>query len=1385
MSLILASDVGVYKFWSNVIDIFAKHYKADRITLTIPHDLTDVRNTPWGLKASWNMFGLPEDVVVSKRGDQSSDGHLAEEWETMEEYQVVTPGSVVVDEPFWSVQENRDGVVYNQLQHLEIENSPLLEANSVHRVLERGGSVVVLNREYQNLHGQLQTSDMTPGGTMLNADTPIVTPLAPVARAPPQQLRDPLKDEDAAPTQAAYDPTRLGPRQARLRHNLDFEEYEQAVSSPWSQSPAPSPAIQHNADHNPFFNANMGSVDEGAFSPNSDEGTVAYDGQQMFEAIGMESALSVIHIPLVHPSTARAIATSGFHEAKGQVPVGILSFESKVVPYPANLVESVTALAPFIATAMSAALSHSNILHQLAYDGADRPNVSTVRLNTGETSPSVQSGPYSPAFGSIDATISSALRVESNNGESSLRYDSSAVPSSDATESRRASAASMYSDEAAEDVAGRTTSPPGPRRPNLSDRRLLSAPDVIDRDHSSRSSSGRRRSRIPSRALLHSLGANLQSSFRPARSQPGGPEDQIETEVLLQPSSRLIRVIVDAIPVCVYTASPVTGLITWVNERTLAYTGLTAARFLKRSWDSLHPDDRSAYQSGWEAAMQAGEGYSTQTRMRRFDGAYRWFMCRIVPLRDSKGAIVHWFGTMMDIHEQKEAERDAARRAETAASESKYRSLAEASPQIVFAANSDVGIAYANTQWAKFSGQSAEDACGLGFLSYVHPEDRKLCAMPRSNVPHEENDAITRELRLLDRTGDYKWHLIKCVCVAKRSRTEPETWLGTCTDINEHKLLETKLQEARDAATRSAQSKASFLANSSHELRTPMIGIIGMVNFLLDTNLTAEQLDYAHTIQQSAEALLSVINDILDLSKVEAAQMKLVKESFDPRSMVEDAMELLSSMAMSKGLELNFVVEQDVPTALIGDRIRLRQIALNICGNAIKFTSTGEIFTRCYVVTNPSLEADEVEVAWETVDTGPGFTADEEKSIFKPFSQLDASLTRRHGGTGLGLVISRQLAELHGGSLYCTSTKGVGSTFTFTARFKIAPEALPAYEATRARKASSGQVVASPLNEGPVDRFDVLILSHTLYSIVSLDHHIRLILPPKAQANIVTTDKLPAAIASVSKSRETYTHIIVNLPDTAQMLDLLAAVHAATADASTLPHFILITTPVERNAIKDAAAARSIALPDEKVHFAFKIIKPSKLATYFQAGMMRTDQPARHVVSSSAAAQQTVATQKAVFSTMTSSVGQQGFRVLLVEDNPVNQKVMSKFCVKIGLGVDVVGDGQQCLDRLDASPGVYSLILMDLHMPVLDGYETCTRIRALEREAREAAPEGKKDAVRRMPIIALSANVLSDVAERCAAAEFDQYLSKPVSFSQLATRISELLPNAVVTNQAK
>lgn len=613
---------------------------------------------------------------------------------------------------------------------------------------------------------------------------------------------------------------------------------------------------------------------------------------------------------------------------------------------------------------------------------------------------------------------------------------------------------------------------------------------------------------------LHSFGADFQSSFSTltaTANPPSGDQlthvrsNSVEVHDMLPPSEKLLRIIIDALPVQVFMATPSDGSITWANAKYLAYRGQDSREIMQDPWHTIHKDDLTQYMELWKRSLHSGVQLSHKVRLQRFDGQYRWFFVKIAPLKDKRQNIVHWVGTNMDFHEQHIAETNAARQQETAASEAKYRALANSSPQIVFAVTKQSGLTFCNSQWTNYSGQTEEDARGVGFTDFVHPEDLQKCRLPSftedgtpAEVPismqaedntdvdtskdsssHEDSSltptvtnastgegnsqrdvhqlpqaklsklattgilkvvrdtdgrpSYSTEVRLRNKDGKFRWHLVRVLRSELRDSDEDDqTWYGTCTDINDHKLLEHTLKETMDA-------KSRFLSNMSHEIRTPLNGITGMVNFLIDSNLTAEQMEHVNIIRNSTEGLRDLINDILDLSKVEAGMITLNMDWLHVRSLIEEVNDLTSALAIDKGLELNYIVDEDVPLMVKGDRFRIRQVLLNVIGNAIKFTERGEVFVRCQLLEPEAsqLTPFQAVVQFEIIDTGSGFTENEAEFLFKRFSQIDGSSTRQHGGTGLGLAISMQLVELHGGRMKASSIPGKGSTFTFSIKFSL------------------------------------------------------------------------------------------------------------------------------------------------------------------------------------------------------------------------------------------------------------------------------------------------------------------------------------------------------------
>lgn len=1218
----LGAEPGLAAWWTAVTTIMREYYGAERATLAVPADASDIENVPWGQKTTWNAtFGQgsphattyqetpgagsqnirvqqatpqpeerPSTLIPDRRPKLFSHHSFAGYERQKSDADVSTPVMPVRprgplraashapqtparEHPLRQVsQASFDGsssplpglkntsthnpsfsdpdfssvggestvptTVFSVLRALDHEPDTLIDNTGVNRVLERG-RVVTLTRDYS-------TSMSTSREDLVEKEK--------------SEENKPYTEKGTAGRShagVAFKPASLGVGSLSIRPR--YEEYEQYPASPWAQSPAPSPAIQNDAEKNPFFTT--GNVDEETFNPSKSPQDYAQYG--VVEAIGVDRASTVTHIPLIHPTLSQVMhnAETGtpaqmpslsrrqseqspetsIHprdSSTRRAPIAILSILSPVVPYPRNLTNSLKHLAPHLATSFSNAWQFTNALVQINSARQRRvigqvsgsTNISDpeslddlLHFDLGDvthsaagsvTSPSDYSGrsKHSPG-GSITGTPGWDAASLGFSSKHSIGSTPGHLAGSDAVESyfdakKRTTRAPSQSKAAEKKVEIRPSVNPVVE---YYDEDALTPRNEQGTSKDEPSTSGKKIQHQRGHSLLHSYGADFGSSFQslPVATTPGGRTPAIpghgrrnsitETFDMPPPSESLLRTIIDSLPVQIFTAAPTTGAITWVNSKFLIYGGQDTRQVLQDPWESIHPDDRQSYLEQWNKSLRTGQQLQKKVRLKRFDNCYRWFYVRVAPLKNKRQQIVHWIGTNMDFHEQHLAELNSARQQETAASEAKYRALANSSPQIVFVVSNRRGLTFCNSQWTTFSGQAEQDALVSGFLEYVHPDDVVKCKLPdigedgSTNVPtsippehsrhsshnssssddsSETDNTVTSpgstpekmdmpqaklsklastgilkvakdadgrasystEVRLRSKDGEYRWYLVRILLEkALADDSAEESWYGTATDINDHKLLEQTLKETMDAKTR-------FLSNMSHEIRTPLNGISGMVNFLQDSPLNAEQLEHVNIINSSTSSLLNLINDILDLSKVEAGMIKLSMEWMHLPSLLEEVNDLNMGLAIQKGLELNYLIEDGVPSMVKGDKFRIRQVLLNVVGNAIKFTPKGEIFVRCKLQSperSGPLEENETMIRFEVIDTGRGFTESEAKYLFKRFSQIDASSTRQHGGTGLGLAISMQFVELHGGKMDARSVPGKGSTFFFTIKFGL------------------------------------------------------------------------------------------------------------------------------------------------------------------------------------------------------------------------------------------------------------------------------------------------------------------------------------------------------------
>ncbi|HEY3382807.1 MAG TPA: response regulator [Vicinamibacterales bacterium] len=564
--------------------------------------------------------------------------------------------------------------------------------------------------------------------------------------------------------------------------------------------------------------------------------------------------------------------------------------------------------------------------------------------------------------------------------------------------------------------------------------------------------------------------------------------------------------------------------------------------------------------------------------------------------------------------------------------------------------------------------------------------------------------------------------------ITRRHRAELEV------ELTNRRLQEATLEAQRLAreAEQASIAKSEFLANMSHEIRTPMNGVIGMIDLLSDTGLTAEQQQYADIVHVSADALLALINDILDFSKIEARRLELEHIDFDLQVTLENTAELLSPKAHEKGIRITCLVAQDIPNLLCGDPGRLRQVLVNLAGNAVKFTDAGEVVLRA------DLERDDDEcvvIRFSVTDTGIGIPADRLAFLFNPFTQVDGSTTRRYGGTGLGLAISKQLVELMQGRIGAESAEGRGSTFWFTATFD--------------KQSARSMRVAEP--PAGLSGARVLVIDDYATNRLLV---MRLLAAWGCHAvEAGDADEAWALLRGAAEAGTPFDAAIVDmLLSETSGLELGRRIKADPITARTA--LVMMTSlgqKGEARALEDAGFSAYLTKPIRRRH----------LHDCLALALGRQAQPqsdgrqpiiTRHTLAESEAQRKRV-------------------RVLLAEDNPVNQRVALAMLLKIGFQGHAVRTGREALNEVQANP--YDVVLMDCQMPDMDGYEAAREIRKLP------APVGI------IPIVALTANAMQGDREHCLAAGMNGYIPKPVTALAIAEAISRCLEEAAARRSAR
>ncbi len=790
----------------------------------------------------------------------------------------------------------------------------------------------------------------------------------------------------------------------------------------------------------------------------------------------------------------------------------------------------------------------------------------------------------------------------------------------------------------------------------------------------------------------------------------------------------------------------------------------------------VHGEDRGSIQVELKRALlqevQAGFDFRIVTR----DGLARWVSMAYQPVRNAAGEFAGVRGSIRDVTERKQVT-EALRE-----SEERYRRIIEGITDYQYTVRIENGRAVETTQspaCVTVTGYTVEEFVANPdlWIQMVVPEDREL-VIKRIHQILAGHDGPPIDHRIIKKNGDVRW-VNDTIILFKDASGKLLSYDGVIKDINERKLAEATVRYlnedlenkvaartadlglARQAAEEANRAKSAFLAAMSHEIRTPMNGVIGMVDVLHQSSLKGYQVEMVDLIRESAYSLLSIIEDILDFSKIEAGKLELENEPMSVVGMVEKVCTMLDHLAEKKTVELTLFTDPAIPAEVLGDAGRLRQVLTNLVNNAIKFSGSREqpglvsvqavLADDCKDTGGTTSWMEEVEQCMEQrsgvprathgavagrspdrvvveiriADNGIGMDEETLSGLFTSFTQADASTTRRFGGTGLGLAIAHHLVELMGGEIAVQSTPGKGSIFTVRLPFVPLPAKAEADAAESPVAGLSCLVVGD--SQGLADNVAATYLAH----------------------GGATVERVPDLAAAQERGGARSPGLWVWVLDAAGVpppLDELRAI------ARTRPEQDIRFVVIERGQRRKPRLENAdVVLVDGNVLTRWTLFKAVAIA----AGRAQEEK----------AMPLTGKTEAAFSPPLRATALRQGRLILVTEDNETNQKVILRQLALLGFAADVADDGRQALERWQS--GDYALLLTDLHMPEMDGYELTTAIRAEEKGSRH------------IPIVALTANALKGEAEHCHAVGMDDYLSKPVQLVQLKAMLEKWLPAAV------
>jgi PAS domain S-box-containing protein len=746
-------------------------------------------------------------------------------------------------------------------------------------------------------------------------------------------------------------------------------------------------------------------------------------------------------------------------------------------------------------------------------------------------------------------------------------------------------------------------------------------------------------------------------------------------------------------------------LVLW-NKSAETLLGMKRAQLYLKPVRELYPEEEWKRLRS-EHIRQRGIDHHIETKLATGDKGILDIDLSISVLNAENGSVTGSIGIIQDISERKLAEKALK------VSEAKFRQLIEHAPLGISVTTPDGEVVSTNKAMADlYNLESEEEFMRLNIAErYYNPADRKHF------LEILERDGIVKDfqVQMKNKDGSPSWCSVSTIVHV--SESNEKSLITIVENIQNRKEIELALQKQKEAAEAATRAKSDFLANMSHEIRTPMNGIMGMAGLLADTPLNPEQRDYVESIKSSADALMTIINDILDFSKVEAGKLGLEQMEFDLRSAIENMNDVLAVRARDKKLEYTWLVEEKVPTQLIGDAGRMRQILINLIGNAIKFTSQGSVDLNVSLAGENEKDAT---LRFDIRDTGIGIPKDKVSGLFQPFTQADTSTVRRFGGTGLGLSISKRLTELMGGQIGVESVEGRGSHFWFTAIFG---------------KQAAGRATEQRLVHD-ISGLHVLGVDDNLTNRKVL---IQMLNSWKCRVEVV--ENAGAALTRLQAA------VTARDPFQVAIIDMMMP----EVDGKTLGRMIKAIPELRQTILIAWSSAGGSGAEIELINAGFaqclyKPIKQSQLYNALVKSVIKEPLPVEPLP---------------VVVDPFKRETHKG-RILLAEDNAVNQKVAIAMLSRLGYYADIAANGLEALKML--STFSYDLVLMDVHMPEMDGLEATQCIRAGQSNVRNP----------QIPVVAMTAAAMKGDRDACLAAGMNDYLSKPINPAELARVLNGL-----------